>query len=172
MAFDKWVTDDNMQKQVNNANQLLDHWQDKSWLKWVVPVVLMLRMQVIMQKRKEAAEQKAHKEARLLAKVTQHKEEQLAKEAAVAKRMAGGLAGSSKWLTRKTILRKVSKVMLIEDTEMVSNSRSEDILGASQSKMQELKDLWAVVKADQVPAGYVRVSLHLNMLTSSWQLLL
>lgn len=70
-------------------------------------------------------------------------------------------------IERKTILRKVSKVMLIEDTEMVSNSRSEDILGASQSKMQELKDLWAVVKADQVPAGYVRVSLHLNMLTSS-----
>jgi hypothetical protein len=75
MAFDKWVTDDDMQKQVNNANQLLDHWQDKSWFEWVVPVVLMLRMQVIMHKRKEAAERKARKEARLLAKVTQHKEE-------------------------------------------------------------------------------------------------
>ena len=57
--------------------------------------------------------------------------------------------------------------MLIEDVEMVSQSRSEDTLGASQSKMQELKDLWAAVKADQVPVGYVRVSIHLNMLTSS-----
>ena len=85
MACNERVTNADMQRQANNTNSLLDHWQDELWLTWVVPVALMPRTQTIVQKQKEAAEWKAHKEARLLAKVSCCKEEQVAKEAAVAK---------------------------------------------------------------------------------------
>ena len=85
----------------------------------------------------------------------------MAKEAAMVKRMVG----PSKQSTRKTILRKASKVMPIQDMEMVSDGKSEDTLGASQSKLQEYKDMWALEKAGQIPAGYIKVSLCLIMPT-------
>ena len=35
---------------------------------------------------------------------------------------------------------------------MVSDGESEDTLGASQSKLQEYKNMWSLAKAGQIPA--------------------
>ena len=51
------------------------------------------------------------------------------------------------------------KVVLIPKVEMVSDTESEDTLGASQGKLQEYKDMWAVAKEGNIPAGYVTASL-------------
>ena len=65
MGCDQWTLDDDMQLFVNDANALLDHWKDASWLSWAEPVALMPATQALVQQRQEeeAATQRARKEA-------------------------------------------------------------------------------------------------------------
>ena len=42
-----------MRRFVNDANTLLDHWRDASWLTWVAPVALMPVTQVVVRQRQE-----------------------------------------------------------------------------------------------------------------------
>ena len=51
--------------------------------------------------------------------------------------------------------------MPIPEVEMGSDAKSDDTLGASQSKLQEYKDMWATAKAGNIPASYVVVSCYI-----------
>ena len=87
-------------------------------------------------------------------------EERWAKEAAVTKRTAGLL----KRLIGKPTPRKASTAVPIPEVEIITDGDSDDTLGASQSKLQEYKDMWAAAKAGNIPAGYVAVSLPVFIL--------
>ena len=158
MGCNEWMHNDNMWWFVRDANTLLDHWQEASWLAWAAPVALMLVTQVIVrQRQEEEAVQRACKEAQRVIEVAQHEEEGRAKEAALAR----WTAGPSKRLMRKMIPWKASAVMLIPEVEMASDSDSDITLGASQGKLQEYKDMWATAKEGNIPARYVTVSVPL-----------
>ena len=146
-----------MQRFINDANALLDHWQNALWLSWVVPVALMPVMQAVMRQWQEEEAWRAHEEAQRLIEATQREEEWRAKEAALAKWMAGPL----KWSMRKAMPRKASKVVPIPAVEMGSDIDFDDTVGASQDKLQKYKDMWAMVKVGNIPAGYVAVSVHI-----------
>ena len=48
MGCDQWTLDDDMRLFVNDANALLDHWKDASWLSWAEPVALMPATQALV----------------------------------------------------------------------------------------------------------------------------
>ena len=77
MGCDQWTLDDDMQLFVNDANALLDHWKDASWLSWAEPVALMLAMQALVRQRQaeEAAAQRAREEAQRVIEVARCEEE-------------------------------------------------------------------------------------------------
>ena len=156
MGCDQWTLDDDMRLFVNDANALLDHWKDASWLSWAEPVALMPATQALVRQRQaeEAAAQRAREEAQRVIEAARREEERRAKEAAATKRTIG----PSKRSIKKPAPRKASKVMPIPEVEIVSDSGSDDTLGASQNKLQEYKDMWAAAKEGNIPAGYVAVS--------------
>ena len=144
-----------MRQFIHDANTLLDHWWNMSWLSWAEPVALMLIAQVaVWQWQEEEAVQRAREEAQRVIEAAWHEEEWRAQEVAVTKWMAG----PSKRSTKRTMPRKASKVIPTPEVEMVSNSDSDNTLGVSQSKFQEYKDMWATAKEGNIPAGYVAVS--------------
>ena len=65
MGCDEWTPDNDMRRFIRNANGLLDHWKNASWLSWAEPVALMLAMQALVRQRQEeeAAAQRAREEA-------------------------------------------------------------------------------------------------------------
>ena len=77
-----------------------------------------------------------------------------AKEATAKKRTAA----PSKRSIKKPAPRKASKAIPIPEVTVVSDSDSDNTLGASQRKLQEYKDMWAAAKEGNIPAGYVAVS--------------
>ena len=156
MGCDEWTADDDMRRFIRDANGLLDYWRNESWLSWAAPVALMPVTQAIVQQRQEEeAAQRAREEAQRVIEAARCEEEQRAKEAAATKRMAG----PSKRSIRKPIPRKASKAVPIPEVEIITDGDSDDTLGASQSKLQEYKDMWAAAKEGNIPAGYVAVSL-------------
>ena len=156
MGCDQWTLDDDMRLFVNDANALLDHWKDASWLSWAKPAALMPATQALVRQRQaeEAAAQRAREEAQRVIEVTRREEERRAKEAAATKRTIAPLKRSIK----KPAPRKASKAIPIPAVTVVSDSDSDDTLGASQSKLQEYKDMWAAAKEGNIPAGYIAVS--------------
>ena len=150
MGCDQWTLDDDMLLFVNDANALLDHWKDALWLSWAEPVALMPATQALVRQRQEeeAAVQRARKEAQRVMEVAQPEEERRAKETAAL----------SKQSIKKPAPRKASKAIPIPKVAVMSNSNSDDTLGASQSKLQEYKDMWAAAKEGNIAAGYVAIS--------------
>ena len=157
MGCDEWMPDDDMHRFIRDANALLDHWKDVLWLSWAEPVALMLATQALVWQRQEEEEavQRAREEAQRVIEAARREEERRAKEVAATKRTVA----LSKRSIKKLALRKASKVVPIPEVEIVSESGSDDTLGASQSKLQEYKDMWAAAKEGNIPAGYAAVSL-------------
>ena len=155
MGCDEWTPDNNMRCYIRDANGLLDHWGNESWLSWAMPVALMpVTRAIVRQRQEEEAAQRAREEAQRVIKAARREEERRAKEVTVKKQTAA----LSKRSIKKPALRKASKAIPIPEVTVVSDSNSDDTLGASQSKLQEYKDMWAAVKEGNIPAGYVAVS--------------
>ena len=68
------------------------------------------------------------------------------------------MAAPSKRSIKNPAPRKASKAIPIPEVVVVSDSDSDNTLGASQSKLQEYKDMWAAAKEGNIAAGYVAVS--------------
>ena len=155
MGCDEWTPDDEMRHFIRDANGLLDHWRNESWLSWAAPVALMpVTRAIVWQRQEEEAAERAREEARRVIEAARREEEQRAKEATAKKRTIT----PSKRSIKKPAPRKASKVVPIPEVEIASDSGSDDTLGASQSKLQEYKDMWAAAKEGNIPAGYVAVS--------------
>ena len=155
MGCDEWTPDDDMRRYIRDANGLLDHWRNESWLSWAAPVALMpVTQAIVRQRQEEEAAERAREEAQRVIEAARREEERQAKEATAKKRTAV----PSKRSIKKPAPRKASKAILIPEVTAVSDSDSDDTLGASQSKLQEYKDMWAAAKEGNIPAGYVAVS--------------
>ena len=155
MGCDEWTPDDDMRRYIRDANGLLDHWRNESWLSWAAPVALMpVTQAIVRQRQEEEAAERAREEAQRVIEAARREEERRAKEATAKKRTIA----PSKRSIKKPAPRKASKVVPIPEVEIVSDSGSDDTLGASQSKLQEYKDMWASAKEGNIPAGYVAVS--------------
>ena len=155
MGCDEWTPDDDMRRYIHDANGLLDHWRNKLWLSWVTPVALMpVTRAIVRQRQEEEVAQRACEEAQRVIEAAWREEERRAKEATAKKRTAA----PSKQSIKKPAPRKASKAIPIPQVMVISDSDSDNTLGASQSKLQEYKDMWAVAKEGNIPAGYVAVS--------------
>ena len=155
MGCNEWTPNDDMCRFICDANGLLDHWRNKSWLSWAVPVALMpVTQAVVWQQQEEEAAERAREEAQRVIEAAQCEEEQRAKEATAKKRTAV----PSKRSIKKPASRKASKAIPIPEVTVVSDSNSDNTLGVSQSKLQEYKDMWAAAKEGNIAAGYFAVS--------------
>ena len=155
MGCDEWTPDNDMHCFIHDANSLLDHWRNESWLTWAVPVALMpVTQAVVWQRQEEEAAERARKEAQRVIEAARREEERRVNEATAKKRTAA----PSKRSIKKPTPRKPSKAVPIPEVEIISDGDSDDTLGASQSKLQEYKDMWAAAKEGNIPAGYVAVS--------------
>ena len=155
MGCDEWTPDDDMRRYIRDANGLLDHWGNESWLSWAMPVALMpVTRAAVRQRQEEEAAERAREEARRVIEAARREEERQVNEATAKKRTAV----PSKRSIKKPVPRKASKAIPIPAVTVVSDSDSDDTLGASQSKLQEYKDMWASAKEGNIPAGYVAVS--------------
>ena len=86
MGCDKWTPDDEMRRFIRDANGLLDHWHNESWLSWAAPAALMpVTWAIVRQRQEEEAAQRAREEAQRVIEVARREEEQRAKEAATTK---------------------------------------------------------------------------------------
>ena len=154
MGCDEWTPDDDMRRYIRDANGLLDYWRNELWLSWAAPALMPTTQAIVQQRQEEEAAQRAREEAQRVIEAARREEERRAKEAAATKRTAA----PSKRSIKKPIPRKASKAVPIPAVTVVSDSDSDDTLGASQSKLQEYKDMWASAKEGNIPAGYVAVS--------------
>jgi type II secretory pathway pseudopilin PulG len=154
MGCDEWTPDDDMRRYIRDANGLLDYWRNESWLSWAAPALMPTTQAIVRQRQEEEAAQRAREEAQRVIEAARREEERRAKEAAATKRTAA----PSKRSIKKPIPRKASKAVPIAEVDIISDGDSDDTLGASQSKLQEYKDMWAAAKEGNIPAGYVAVS--------------
>jgi len=154
MGCDEWTPDDDMRRYIRDANGLLDYWRNESWLSWAAPALMPTTQAIVRQRQEEEAAQRAREEAQRAIEAARREEERRAKEAAATKRTAA----PSKRSIKKPIPRKASKAVPIAEVDIISDGDSDDTLGASQSKLQEYKDMWAAAKEGNIPAGYVAVS--------------
>ena len=61
---------------IRDANGLLNHWQNESWLSWVAPVALMpITQAIVRQRQEEEAAERAHEEAQWVIEVARCEEE-------------------------------------------------------------------------------------------------
>ena len=89
MGCDEWTPDDDMRRYIRNANGLLDHWGNESWLSWATPVALMpVTRSIVRQRQEEEAAQRACEEAQWVIEAARHEEERWAKEVTAKKRTA------------------------------------------------------------------------------------
>jgi type II secretory pathway pseudopilin PulG len=154
MGCDEWTPDDDMRRYIRDANGLLDYWRNESWLSWAAPALMPVTQAVVRQRQEEEAAERAREEARRVIEAARREEERRVNEATAKKRTAA----PSKRSIKKPAPRKASKAIPIPEVTVLSDSDSDDTLGASQSKLQEYKDMWAAAKEGNIPVGYVAVS--------------